>query len=166
MKASEWRQALDSDEVVLRDTVDVILDDLEALESFAEGLEGTNDQQRARIEELEKERDDLAIKLGVERACRKDAEAEVTKLRKALKRYGKHHNTCGYTFDQQTQTGELTQQVCSVSDYLPHRKANARLLASAPELLIALKDFVEVTEGDGAVKRFAQAVIAKAEGRM
>jgi hypothetical protein len=44
-------------------------------------------------------------------------------------------------------------------------QANARLIAQAPDMLTALKDFVDVTEGDGAVKRFAQSIIAKAEGR-
>jgi len=44
-------------------------------------------------------------------------------------------------------------------------QSDARLIAAAPEMLVALKDFVDVTEGDGAVKRFAQSIIAKAEGK-
>ena len=44
-------------------------------------------------------------------------------------------------------------------------EANAHLIAAAPELFYALKSFVEITEGSGAIKMAAIRAIAKAEGR-
>jgi hypothetical protein len=43
-------------------------------------------------------------------------------------------------------------------------KANAYLIAAAPDLYVALRDFVWITEGNGAVKTAALAALAKAEG--
>ena len=47
---------------------------------------------------------------------------------------------------------------------LDEAKANAHLIAAAPELLEALEVFVEITEGRGAVKLQAIAAITKAKG--
>jgi len=45
-------------------------------------------------------------------------------------------------------------------------QANANLIVAAPDLLQALKDFVSITEGDGAVKMAAITAIKKAEGTL
>lgn len=43
-------------------------------------------------------------------------------------------------------------------------RANARLIAAAPDLLAALKDAVEIAESQGHIVKTARAAIAKATG--
>jgi hypothetical protein len=66
--------------------------------------------------------------------------------------------------------------ICSIGGDVPEAEANARLIAAAPELLIALKQMVKQLEGAQVADNesgdnrpmpipYALAVIAKAEGR-
>jgi hypothetical protein len=58
--------------------------------------------------------------------------------------------------------------VCGVTVFLPDAEANARLIAAAPDLLVSLKEMLEVWEEDPAYGAMhaekARAAIAKAEG--
>ena len=70
--------------------------------------------------------------------------------------------------------GELIAQVCAFddgvgNDYIPETTANARLMAAAPDLLAALREYVERHEADGDPAglpeyELACAAIAKALG--
>ena len=70
--------------------------------------------------------------------------------------------------------GELIAQVCAFddgvgNDYIPETTANARLMAAAPDLLAALREYVERHEADGDPAglpeyELACAAIAKATG--
>ncbi len=59
------------------------------------------DQARAELAETRIWLNDCSTALG-------ETRAELASMRAKLARYGRHESGCGYTFDQQTQTGELT----------------------------------------------------------
>jgi hypothetical protein len=87
VKASEWKERMShytDIEGPWASFCDSLQKDLEALESFCEGLQGVNDQQRERIEELEKSLDLMNAKIGLEWARAERAETALAKLRDAL----------------------------------------------------------------------------------